>query len=78
MNLVQKRKLLWARINLSLKMFLSLSQEKVLQIQSQCQDIHTKGQVTVHELTELLGFLASTIEVVLPVQMNFCIFSKIE
>ena len=78
MNLVQKRKLLWARINLSLKMFLSLSQEKVLQIQSQCQDIHTKGQVTVHELTKLLGFLASTIEVVLPVQMNFCIFSKIE
>ena len=40
-------------------MCLSLRQETVLKIQSQCQDIHTKCQVTVHELINLLGLLAS-------------------
>ena len=55
-------------------MCLSLRQETVLKIQSQCQDIHTKCQVIVHELINLLGLLASTIflpQVVLPTQMNF-------
>ena len=54
----------------SLKMCLSLPQEKVIKIQSQCLDVHAKGQVTVHELTKLLGLLASTIQVVLPAQVN--------
>ena len=52
-------------------MCLSLPHEKVLKIQSQCQDIHDKGQVTVHELTKLLGLIVSTIQAVLQAQMNF-------
>ena len=54
----------------SLKMCLSLPQDKVLKIQNQCQDVHAKGQVTIHELTKLLGLLASTIQAVLPAQVN--------
>ena len=34
------------------------------------QGVHAKGQVTVHELTELLGLLTSTIQEVLPAQLN--------
>ena len=67
---VQEIEFLGVTIN-SLKMCLSLTQEKVLKIQSQCQDVHAKGQVTVHELTKLLGLLAPTIQAVLPAQMNF-------
>ena len=52
-------------------MCLSLPQEKVLKIQRQCQDIHDKDQLTVHELTKLLGLLVSTIQAVLQAQMNF-------
>ena len=54
----------------SLKMCLSLPQTKVLKLQSQCQDAHAKGQVTVHELTKLLHPLVSTIQAFLPAQVN--------
>ena len=54
----------------SLKVCLSLPQEKVIKIRSQCKDVHAKGQVTVHELTKLLGLLASTIQAVLLAQVN--------
>ena len=43
----------------------------MLKIQSQCQNIHAKRQVTVHELTKFLVFLVSTVQVVLPAHMNF-------
>ena len=56
LNPVQEIAFLGAAIN-SLKMCLSLLQEKVLRFQSQCQDIRAKGQVTVHEITKLLGLL---------------------
>ena len=56
LNPVQEIGFLGAAIN-SLKMCLSLLQEKVLRFQSQCQDIRAKGQVTVHEITKLLGLL---------------------
>ena len=69
LNPVQEIEFLGVRIN-SLKMCLSFPKEKVLKIQSQCQDVHAKGQVTVHKLTELLGLLASTIQAVLPAQVN--------
>ena len=45
-------------------MCLSLPQEKVLKIQNQCQDVHAKGQVTINELTKLLGLLASKVQAV--------------
>ena len=70
LNPVQEIEFLVVTIN-SLKMCLSLTQEKVLKIQSQCQDVHARGQVIVHELTRLLGLLASTIQAVLRAQMNF-------
>ena len=70
LNPVQQRGYFGVTINF-LKMCLSLPQKKVLEIQSQCQDIHAKGQVTVYKLTKLLGLLASTIQAVLPAQMNF-------
>ena len=69
LNPVQEIEFLGVTIN-SLKMCVSLPQEKMLKIQSQCQDVHGKGQVTVHELTKLLGLLASTIQAVLPAQVN--------
>ena len=53
-----------------LKMCLSLPQEKVLKIESQCQDVHAKRQVTVHKLTKLLSLLTSTIQTVLPAQVT--------
>ena len=67
LNPVQEIDFLRVTINY-LKMCLSLPQ--VLKIQSQCQDVHAKGQVTVHKLTKLLGLLASTIQAVLPAQLN--------
>ena len=45
--------------------------EKMLKIKIQCQDIHAKDQMTVHELTKILGLLASAIQAVLPAQTNF-------
>ena len=51
-------------------MCLSLPQE-VLKIERQCQDIHDKDQLTVHQLTKLLGVLVSTIQAILQAQMNF-------
>ena len=69
MSPVQEIEFLGVTIN-SLKMFLSLPQEKVLKIQSQCQDVYAKGQVTVHELKKMLRVLASTIQAVLPAQLN--------
>ena len=69
MNPVKGIELLGVTID-SLKMCLSLPQTKVLKLQSQCQDVHAKGQVTVHELTKLLHPLVSTIQAVLPAQVN--------
>ena len=60
MNPLQEIEFLGVTMN-SLKMYLSLPPE-VLKIQSQCQNIHSKGHATVHELTELLGLLVSTIQ----------------
>ena len=63
LNLVQETEFLGAAI-ISLKMYLSLRQENLLKIQSQCHDIHAKGQVTAHKLTELLGLQTLTIQAV--------------
>ena len=68
LNPVQEIEFLGVTIN-SLKMCLSSPQE-VLKIKSQCQDIHSKGYATVHELIELLGFLPQQFRK-LSAQMNF-------
>ena len=68
-ELLKRKEVIWATIN-SLKMCLSLTQE-MLKIQSECQNIHAKGQVTVHKLTQLLGLVTLTVQTVLPAQMNF-------
>ena len=72
LNPVQEIEFLGVTIN---SLCLSLPQE-VLKFQSQCQDVHAKGQVTVHKLRKLSGLLASTIQEVLPAQVNFDIFSN--
>ena len=60
LNPLQEIEFLGVTMN-SLKMYLSLPPE-VLKIQSQCQNIHSKGHATVHKLAKLLGLLASTIQ----------------
>ena len=55
----------------SLIMTLSLPEKKVSKFQKQCQKLHQKTQVSILELTKLIGLLSSTIQAVLPAQINF-------
>ena len=55
----------------SLIMTLSLPEKKVLKVQKQCEEFLQKIQVSIVELTELIGLLCSTIQAVLPAQINF-------
>ena len=55
----------------SVKMALSLPEQRIKWIQDQCQDLFVKGLVTVLELTKLIDLLASTIQPVLPARLNF-------
>ena len=55
----------------SLIMTLSLPKKKVSKVQKQCQELLQKTQVSILELTKLIGLLSSTIQAVLPAQINF-------
>ena len=55
----------------SLIMTLSLPEKKVSKVQKQCQELLQKAQVSILELTKLIGLLSSTIQAVLPAQINF-------
>ena len=68
LNPVQEIEFLGLIVN-SVKMTLSLPEQKIKWIQDQCQDLHVKGFVAVLELTKLIGLLASTIQVVLLAQL---------
>ena len=70
LNPVQEIEFLGLTVN-SVKMTLSLPEQRIKRIQDQCQDLHVKGFVTVLELTKLIGLLASTIQAVLLAQLNF-------
>ena len=70
LNAVQEIEFLTLTVS-SVKMTLSLPKEEIKWIQDQCQDLYVKGFVAVMELMKLIGLLASTIQAVLPVQLNF-------
>ena len=55
----------------SLIMTLSLPEKKVSKVQKQCQELLQKIQVSILELTKLIGLLSPTILAVLPAQINF-------
>ena len=55
----------------SLIMTLSPVEEKVSKVKKQCQELVQKTQVSILELTKMIGLLSSTILAVLPVQINF-------
>ena len=52
-------------------MTLSLPEKKVSKVQKQCQELLQKIQVSILELTKLIGLLSPTILAVLPAQINF-------
>ena len=70
LNPVQEIEFLGLTVN-SVKMALSLPEQRIKWIQDQCQDLFVKGLVTVLELTKLIDLLASTIQPVLPARLNF-------
>ena len=47
------------------------TREESLKFQKQCQKLRQKTQVSILELTKLIGLLSSTIQAVLPAQINF-------
>ena len=55
----------------SLIMTLSLPEKKVSKVQKQCQELLQKIQVSILELTKLIGLLSPTILAVLPAQIIF-------
>ena len=55
----------------SLIMTLFLREKKVSKVQKQCQELPQKTQVSILELTKLIGLLPSNIQAVLPTQINF-------
>ena len=52
-------------------MTLSLPQQKVQKIKSQCLEVYSAQEITLLELTRLLGTLNSTIQVILPARLQF-------
>ena len=54
----------------SLIMTLSLPEKKVSNVQKQCQELLQKTQVLILKLTKLTGLLSSTIQAVLPAQVD--------
>ena len=50
---------------------LSLSQEKVQKIKSQCLELYRAQEITLLEITSLLGTLTYTIQAILPTRFQF-------
>ena len=55
----------------SIQMTLSLTEEKVKGILQECSIIFSMKEITVLQLTQLVGLLSSTIQAVLPAQIQF-------
>ena len=71
METVQTIKYLGLVIN-SIRMTLSLTEEKVKGNLQEYKIIFLMKEITVLQLTQLVGLLSSTIQTVLPAQINFC------
>ena len=67
---VQEIEFLGLTVN-SRSMTLSLTEEKMAKIKSQCQDLYHRPCTTILELTRLLGRLSSTIQAILPARIQF-------
>ena len=52
-------------------MTLSLSQEKVQKIKTQCLKLYRAQEINLSELTSLLGTLTSAIQAILPARLQF-------
>ena len=52
-------------------MTLSLPEKEVSKVQKRCLELLQKTQVSILEITKLIGFLSSTVQAVLPAQINF-------
>ena len=70
MELVQTIEYLGLLLN-SIQMSLSLTEEKVKGILQECNIIFSMKEITVFQLTQLVGLLSSTIQAVLPAQIQF-------
>ena len=56
----------------SLNLSLSLPEEKVQKIMNQCQELYNSSTpIPILELTQLIGLLSSTVQTVLPAQLQF-------
>ena len=62
----------------SLNMSLSLTPEKLMKVTSQCLEMYKTEKVSILQLTKLLGFLSSTAQAVLPVQLQFRYLQQIQ
>ena len=56
----------------SIQMTLSLTEEKVKGILQECKIIFSVKEITVLQLTQLVGLLSSTIQAILPAKIQFC------
>ena len=74
---VQKIEFLGVMID-SLEMTLSLPQEKVNKIVTQCQEILSTQKVSLRDLTLLIGRLSSTAQAVLPATIQFRYLQQIQ
>ena len=52
-------------------MSLSLTQEKLMKVTSQCLEMYKTEKVSILQLTKLIGLLSSTAQAVLPAQLQF-------
>ena len=66
----QETELLGLTVN-SQTMTLSLPEEKIRKIKDQCLRLYKASEVSLLDLTKLIGTLSSTIQAVLPARLQF-------
>ena len=54
----------------SIKMEVSLPQEKLVKVMSQCEQVAGSKEITIMDLTKLIGKLGSTGQAILPAQLQ--------
>ena len=62
----------------SLNMSLSLTPEKLMKVTSQCLEMYKTENVSILQLTKLIGLLSSTAQAVLPAQLQFRYLQQIQ
>ena len=54
----------------SIKMEVSLPQEKLVKVMSQCEQVAGSKEITIMDLKKLIGKLGSTVQVILPAELQ--------